>query len=146
MASAQDSAGGFFGGNDYFNGIDFFIPGYTMLNNAFDFTGQKAAQAQYQNQLALDQSARQFSANEAAKQRAWEEYMSSTAIQRQMADLKAAGLNPWLSLQGNFSGGASTPTGSSAQSNSGQANMANNKLAMAAGLIATALRMFLAKH
>lgn len=115
------------------------------LSSAFDLTGRKAAQTQFENQMFLDNSARQFSADEAAKQRAWEEYMSNTSVQRAMADIKAAGLNPWLALQNSSGLTASVPSGSSAQSSSGQSSMANNKLVVAAGLIATALRMFLTK-
>ena len=56
----------------------------------------------------------EFSAKEAQKQREWQEYMSNTAHQRQVADLQAAGLNPILSVTNGMSG-ASVPTGSSGQ-------------------------------
>lgn len=131
--------------NPYWNGIDFIFPGTSALTNLFDLDGSRAAAAQASTQFALDNAAREFSAKEAEKQRAWEKMMSDTAIQRAAADYKAAGLNPWLAVQ-NGSAGASTPSGSSASSSSGTASKADNKLAMAAGLIATALRIFLMKH
>lgn len=132
--------------NNWWNPVDFVLPGYSAMNQMFDFTGQNAAQQQYANQLALQREAQAFNSAEAEKNRQFEQQMSDTAIQRQVADLKAAGLNPWLAVQGGNAQGASSPSGSSASSNAGSAALANNKLAVAAGIFATALRIFLTKH
>lgn len=54
-------------------------------------------------------AAMNFNSTEAMKNRGWQEYMSNTAYQRAVEDMKKAGLNPILAFQ---NGGASTPGGS----------------------------------
>lgn len=130
--------------NNWWNPIDFVLPGSSAIDTLFDSRGMHAAQKQFENQVFLDNSAREFNANEAQKQRDWEEMMSNSQYQRAVKDLKAAGLNPWLAVQQSGMSG-NTPSGSSAQASSGSAGMPSNKLAMVAGLIGTAVRMFLTK-
>lgn len=83
--------------------------GISSDNNAWS-AEQAAIQRDWQvqqNQKAMD-----FNAAEAAKNRNWQEYMSNTAHQREIRDLKAAGLNPILSAMGG--NGAAVTSGATA--------------------------------
>lgn len=81
--------------------------GQTALN----FAGSSLA---YQDQKDLQKRAQKFEAKQAQINRDWMTEMSNSAHQREVADLRSAGLNPILTATGGS--GASTPTGSTAVS------------------------------
>lgn len=84
------------------------------------------ADKQMSFQEAANAKAMQFSAEQAKLNREFQERLSSTAHQREVSDLIAAGLNPVLSAMGGS--GASSPVGSAASgvSSSGAQGIADN--------------------
>lgn len=95
--------------NSGFSGLFDLISQNTDKNNAWS-----AAQAQKQMdfQERMNNIAMEFNSLEAAKNRDWQMMMSNSAHQREIADLKAAGLNPVLSASGG--NGAAVTSGATA--------------------------------
>lgn len=116
--------------NDFFNSADY------MINSKLqEEANQMQLDADKLNREFQQSSAREamaFSAEEAARQRAYNTEMSNTAHQREVADLRAAGLNPILSA--NY-GGASVPTASSASGVAASGSSSKLDTSLLTGLI-----------
>lgn len=113
------------------------MPGIAKSNNAFN-----AEQARLQREWTERQSAKAMAFNsfEAAKNRDWQQMMSNTAHQREIDDLKAAGLNPVLSaMNGNGAAVTSGATASGVVGSGSKADADTSTSAAVANLLGSIL-------
>lgn len=87
------------------------IAGEGIADHISNNSSAKSTEADFRQQKQLQDEFNIFSAAQAQKQMDFQEEMSSTAHQREVEDLVAAGLNPILSAK---LGGASSPSGAQA--------------------------------
>lgn len=98
------------------------------------------------NQFNREESAiaRAYNSAEAQKDRDWQEYMSNTAYQRAVDDMKKAGLNP-ATIGGNAADVPSGAVASASPATASSSGSSGGVLGLAAGIAKTALSVALFK-
>lgn len=86
--------------------------------------GTNVVESQYGYNSALQEDAQRFNAEEAQKDRDFQQWMATHQYQNAANDLKAAGLNPWLAVTGMNGANASGAMASSSASSVSQGRTA----------------------
>lgn len=124
--------------NDFLN---FFSGGEynSWVDNVNSSRADKNSRASQAAASALDQ-------DRIDKAREYEIWFDSSKYQRAVEDLKAAGLNPWLAVQGGLSGTGSTSASTNNSSSASNVNKPNSKSSNngLSNLLSSALKIIMA--